>query len=360
MVIDQSYVHQKSPRRQSQDSGSYTSSWQGNHGWQWGHGDQQQTKSPRKGRPRSARGPKHQQPQQQVQPQQPMAPMMPCPMGNQPMAQMPPMMAWGMQNAMQPMPPPYMPMPYQPPPPPPAAPKPQSVQQHPQQMTSVIGPNFSMPAMPKMPVAPLPPEDKVDPGLLELLRKDVAELPLHIQKAVKETVVKDSAAAQKDLQKAARNLGTARENYENALLARSQLYANWKQFITDAVQLWQDYAKQFTDQEKKLQEQVASAKEAFALAKQISASAHETAGAVQEIHSDEEEFGDTSNSAKRITETMEGLQNSLVSLQEQTAAIDVEEKLHHAKRPRTTQSKAPDATMGFGDACGSAPFGKAG
>jgi hypothetical protein len=68
---------------------------------------------------------------------------------------------------------------------------------------------------------------------------------------------------------------------------------------------------------------------------------------VQEIHSDEE-FGDVPNvpsvAAARITESMNGLSQSLQDLQQQAAAIDAEEKQHQAKRPRTAQI-APDAQM---------------
>ena len=359
LVIDRSYVHPpKSPRRQPQDGGQYQNSWQGQQSWQWNQGDRQATKSPRKGRPRSARGQKNQQNQNS-------APAMPqmmhgMPMSGPTMPPMAPMMGWGMPPT---YPPPYHAMPCQAPPPPAPPPQPAPCV-HPQQMASVIGPNFTMPAMPKMPAIPQT-EDKIEPGLLELLQKDVADLPLHIQKAVKETTIKDTASAQKDLQKAAKNLRAARETYENAILARSQLYTNWKKFLSDAVQLWQDYAQQFTDQEQKLQEQVARAKEAFAMAKQISARAHETAGAVQEIHSDEEEEGDGSISARKITETMEGLSHSLTNLQQQAAAIETDEKAHQAKRPRTALQQAPeapDATMGAPPpvVAGSSPFGKAG
>ena len=56
-------------------------------------------------------------------------------------------------------------------------------------MNSVVGPNFTMPAMPKMPAVPSPVSEVVDAGLMALLRQDVADLPPHIQKAVKETAM---------------------------------------------------------------------------------------------------------------------------------------------------------------------------
>ena len=159
--------------------------------------------------------------------------------------------------------------------------------------------------------------------------------------------VKEGAKAIKELEKAGKNLGHARKAFEQAILARSQLHKNWRQFLTDAVRLWQDYAAQFTEQERKLQEQVMTTREAFHAAKQLSAEAHQIAGTVQEIHSDEE-FGEIatvpSASAVQITESMEGLSKSLQNLQQQAAAIPSEEEIHTAKRPRMTP-KEPDTAM---------------
>ena len=61
------------------------------------------------------------------------------------------------------------------------------------QMSSVVGPNFMMPTMPKMPAMPTP-------------ATDAAELPPQIQKAVKDTAIKEGAEEEaraiKDLEKA--------------------------------------------------------------------------------------------------------------------------------------------------------------
>lgn len=233
------------------------------------------------------------------------------------------------------------------------------------QMVSVMGPNFAMPAMPKMPATPMAPADAVDADLMTVLKQDVAELPPHIQKMVKETALKDGvkvgARATRDLQTAAKHLGDARKAYENAILARSQLHSNWRQFLSDAIRLWQDYSTQFTAQEQKLQEQVAMTKENFLQAKEVSAKAHDAAGEVQEIHSDEdpgEGQSVPSAAATKITETMQGLSQSLLNLQQQAAAIDAEEKAHQAKRPRTN-ARERDADMPDGG--DTAPsFGKAG
>ena len=217
----------------------------------------------------------------------------------------------------------------------------------------LMGASFAMPSMPKAPTMPSLTEP-VSSDLMAMLKHDVADLPPHIQKAVKETAmkegVKDGATATRNLHAAATHLGHMRKAYEDAILARGQLHSNWKQFLSDAVKLWQEYAVQFATQEKKLSEQIASAKEAFMEAKIASTKAHEAAGEVQEIS--DEEIGEmppnASGSAQKITDGMEDLNKSLVSLQQQAMSIVSEEEVHLAKRPRTRHPAEDDATMNTG------------
>ena len=216
-------------------------------------------------------------------------------------------------------------------------------------MVSVMGPSFTMPAMPKMPAMPASPE--VEPDLMTLLKQEVAELPPHIQKAVKNSAlkegVKDGARATRDLHAAATHLGHMRKAYENAIFARSQLHSNWRKFLSDAVKLWQDYAVQFAAQEKKLTEQISTTKTAFLEAKDTSAKAQTAAGEVQEISDEElgEVTSSTAGAAAKITESMEDLSKSLVSLQQQADAIVSEEEVHLAKRPRRRHPAEDDAAM---------------
>lgn len=361
MVIDRTYVH--GAKSHQAESNAY-SSWQGNQQWptQW---DQSggRPKTPRqKSRPRTPKGQRtprgghggqggHPQPQQQMLPG---APMQGAVMA--PMAPMNPMMGWGMQQ-MNMMPTPYPAGHFVPPLPPPPEPPwqapvsgPHPAMQVSPPTTSVIGSGFTMRAMPKMPTMPAPSE-QVDSELMAMLRQDVAELPPHIQKAVKNSSmkdgVKDGAKATRDLHAAATHLGHMRKAYENAIFARSQLHSNWRKFLSDAVKLWQDYAVQFAAQEKKLTEQVSLTKTAFLEAKETSAKAHATAGEVTEIS--DEELGEvttsTTGAAAKITESMEDLSKSLESLQQQAEAIVSEEEVHLAKRPRRRHPTEDDAAM---------------
>ena len=359
MVIDRTYVH--GAKQNQQDQNAY-SSWQNNQRpAQWDqHGGRAQT--PRqKSRPRTPKGQRTPrggqgghggQPHQAV-PLMPGAPMPGAAMA--PMTPMNPMMGWNMQpmNMMQA---PYPTGHFVPPGPPPETSWQTPAQgAHPVMQTnpplvSVMGPSFTMPVMPKMPAMPVPP-DKVDTDLMTLLKKDVADLPPHIQEAVKNSAlkegVKDGAKATRDLHAAATHLGHMRKAYENAIFARSQLHSNWRKFLSDAVKLWQDYAVQFTAQEQKLTEQISMTKAAFMEAKEASAKAQVAAGEVQDISDEElgEATSTTAGAAAKITESMEDLSKSLMSLQQQAEAIVSEEEVHLAKRPRRRHPTEDDSVM---------------
>ena len=364
LVIDRTYVHgAKNSQNWQNDQEQYANHWQGNQMWQqqsahWDpHGNSRPKTPRRKSRPRSAKGNKTPRGEQQT-PQGPMMPnqqMMGMPMGYP--GQMPPaapLMNWGMQ----PMPMMQAPFPHsgsQPPLPPPppggqwSAPPQGPMQPMPpaQPMNSVMGAGFTMPVMPKAPTMPAQTE-QVSPELMSMLKQDVAVLPPHIQKAVKESAikdgVKDGAQATRNLHAAATHLGHMRKAYEDACTCTTA--QQLEKFLSDAVKLWQEYAAQFAAQEQKLAEQITTTKEAFLEAKVSSAKAHEAAGQVQEIS--DEEFGDlttsTSGSAQKITDAMVDLNKSLATLQEQAMAVP-EEEVHLAKRPRRKHPKEEDASM---------------
>ena len=83
---------------------------------------------------------------------------------------------------------------------------------------------------------------------------------------------------------------------------------------------------------------------------------------MQNITSDEEtedqEASNATNAATKITETMEGLAQSLDSLHKEAEAM-VAEEAHVAKRHRTMQPKEEDQNMDAVHPSGP-PFGKAG
>ena len=197
------------------------------------------------------------------------------------------------------------------------------------------------------------------------MRGRQAELPEDMQQKVQKVLTKFGQQTSTDLHAAVTALDTARQNYDDAVLARSQHHAMWKKFLSDAVQLWRTYAAQFMEQEQKLQEQVITHKESLLTAKKDLETCKQAklgSGDVQQINSDDEtedpETAAALQASVKITETMEGLATSLQSLHQEAEAMIAEEN-HAAKRQRTMQPKDEDQNMASGD--GSKPhFGKAG
>jgi hypothetical protein len=232
------------------------------------------------------------------------------------------------------------------------------------------------PSMPTMPAPPMPKmnvpsaqsssaADAEVRGLMTMMRGRHAELPEDMQQKIQKVCPKFGQQTSTDLHAAVTALDTARQNYDDAVLARSQHHAMWKKFLSDAVQLWKTYAAQFMDQEKQLQEQVFTHKESLLTAKKDLETCKQAklgAGDVLHITSDDEtedpETIAAIQASAKITETMEGLATSLQSLHQEAEAL-IAEETHAAKRQRTMQPKEEDQAMEAGDGS-TQHFGKAG
>ena len=177
---------------------------------------------------------------------------------------------------------------------------------------------------------------------LELARARQMDLPPDPRQKVQKMVKKEGARTTKNLHSAVHNLGNARTDLEEALQARYNLIASWKNFLTEGVKIWQDHTALFQMQEKDLQERIQQAQENFNLAKAQAAASQEAAGKIQTIEikdEDEEEMAEgtatADQSSTKISSGLENLSQSLQQLKEQAATIEIQEKA--AKRPRTSE-----------------------
>ena len=157
----------------------------------------------------------------------------------------------------------------------------------------------------------------------------------------------------KDLQDAVKQLDQAKEEYEEALLARSQHLRTWKTFLEEAVKNWSEYGTMFAQHEQALQSRIATAKEHFQDAKECLEQSKTQAGklGVHEISDEEDLPPESVTSAQQITASIQALSTSLQQLSKEAEAIKIEE--HTAKRPRTEGPSSTDASMGDGQK----PFG---
>ena len=210
-------------------------------------------------------------------------------------------------------------------------------------------PVMQMPA----PSLPTTPQDPVSKELLSYLNKRRTDLPPDVQQKVQSINRKERANVSKDLQDAVKQLDQAKEEYEEALLARSQHLRTWKTFLEEAVKNWSEYGTMFAQHEQALQSRIATAKEHFQDAKECLEQSKTQAGklGVHEISDEEDLPPETETSAQQITASIQALSTSLQQLSKEAEAIKIEE--HTAKRPRTEGPSTTDASMGDGQK----PFG---
>ena len=205
-----------------------------------------------------------------------------------------------------------------------------------------MAPTFSAPAPPQTTVS----SEQME--FIEMARARQSELPADMRHQMQKMAKKEGAKATKDLHSAVKQLGIARAEVEEAIQARINLIASWKNFLTEAVKTWQDYTVLFQTQERGLQARIQEAQESFAQAKVQAAESQAVAGKLTiEIKDEDDDLVDgqqtTDLSAGKINEGLATLSASLQQMKEQADAIVVEENA--AKRQRTAASQAEDQAM---------------
>ena len=342
--MDRTYIHQPGGQKSQE---AYASSWNYNQGWEghqnWGGRDRSQsrTHTPKKGRkPKGAKTPRN-----NASGEGKGAPMLPFPAApsfgkGQPLP--PPPMPWPgyagmaqpimMQTPMQPMPAPMQSVPQQQAPPQLA------------QMMAPVAPPFSAPPPPQASMS----SEQME--FIEMARARQSELPADMRHQMQKMAKKEGARATKDLHSAVKQLGIARAEVEEAIQARINLIASWKNFLSEAVKTWQDYTVLFQTQERGLQARIQEAQENFTQAKIQAEESQAVAGKLTiEIKDEDDDFTEgqekTDRSAGKINEGLATLSASLQQMKEQADAIVVEENA--AKRQRT--SHQGDQAMEVGD-----------
>jgi len=184
-------------------------------------------------------------------------------------------------------------------------------------------------------------EDKNMKAIMSMLRKHNESLPPELQAMVKDVAIKDGQTETKQMHSAVTAYGRAKKELQQAQLARFNLHAAWRGFLSQAVAQWQTYSDQFVAQEKQMTERVSTALEALEQAKLNLATMKTAAGMdVQEDHmvvSDDDTVKQdkdaTNSTADRIKEGISNLHTSLDALR--TSAEQMVEEEHQAlKRPR--------------------------
>ena len=149
------------------------------------------------------------------------------------------------------------------------------------------------------------------------------------------------AATKKDaksLYTAVNELTKARESLDTALLARSNLMAQWRAFLTMSLERFRQYSDHFQKQEAAHQENISNAKEMLQKAKTDFNTKEEEATVISD---EENEMKDTATKESAV-KIMEGLNHMTASLQKLSEQAEMEhnaEEERKAKRPRETKNQ---------------------
>ena len=230
----------------------------------------------------------------------------------------------------------------QPPLPPPSTPAPTaSLAQQP-----LPPPPLAVASAPKAPVLPTLSEEALKlRALTQKLKKyqdQGMELPEDVQNDLKDVCVKEAKSNRKTLHLAVNAMDDARQVYDDAVRARSQLHSQWKGFLAESLKLWQQYTVSFQTQEQELTARIQQAKDAFVQARDAMNAAKLDAANMVPVDdktvmvSDDEEIKDLKDvpmaAAERIASGLTNLVETMSALHHQTEELVMEEQ--RIKRPR--------------------------
>lgn len=214
---------------------------------------------------------------------------------------------------------------------------------------------------------PLPPGASTSPATLTPAEQRLREVSSLLKKANPETLTPElqqfvasetKAASKKDaktLYSAVGALTKAREELDTALLARSNLMAQWRAFLTMSLERFRQYTDHFQSQEQAHQENIKLAKERLHKAKEDFSSKEEAATLISDDES-ETKLTSTKESATQILEGLSHMTANLQKLSEQAEQEQAEEE-RKAKRPRQKEEDPPDAAMASDKLPSMQPFG---
>ena len=181
-------------------------------------------------------------------------------------------------------------------------------------------------------------------NLLASLKKDQEKLSPENQELVKTLQVKEEKNEEKELQVAARSLGRARRDLQEAFEARANLHQKWRTFLSMSVAQWQTFTLEFQQQESNALQQIQLAKDTLSQAKQNLETSKEAFHSPRDAKSSaevpdlmsEEDVNDESSSTK----LQEGLSHLTTSLQNlHQAAEDAHAVEQAAKKARLHDAK---------------------
>lgn len=199
-------------------------------------------------------------------------------------------------------------------------------------------------------------KDRQIRALVNAMKKHTEALPEELQTMLQDVNLKASQQETKLLHSAVATHGRAKKELQEAQIARANLHASWRKFLTQSAQQWQQYSDMFLQQEKDVSERVTQAREALASARETLSNSKKAAGveAKEDANtmSDTEEIDISANTATKITEGFNQLSAGLQTLQQQAQMAEEEEqkamKRQRLEAPAPTESPGSTTNVPFG------------
>ena len=211
----------------------------------------------------------------------------------------------------------------------------------------------SLQSMPMLPPVPPPSTPHPDTQAVQTLSKLTAAIKKQPEKFDPEVhailqgaSLAEGLSAQDMMLKAVSDLGNAREALDAARLGRYQNHVRWRDFLSSAVQRWQEYTADFQKQEKEFTEAIENAKTFMANAKERFETGKATLtadqlAAVPAVSGDDPmvEKAAESTSGQALQQGLENMAANLASLKSSAEVLVAEEQA--AKRQRTDDGDVP-------------------
>lgn len=187
-------------------------------------------------------------------------------------------------------------------------------------------------------------EKKLQDWIAEMKKQPVAvqeNLTSEMQAMMQSEALQVSQRAGDNLLASVHDLSSAREALDQARLGQHQLHVRWKDFLSAAVQRWQEYTSEFQREEQEYFNAIEEAKNALALARKTFDESKHTLGSEAEadcmiVEKEVENAKDQKDevAGQALREGLNTMAANLVSLKESAEARVAQEQLQAPKRQR--------------------------
>ena len=160
-------------------------------------------------------------------------------------------------------------------------------------------------------------------NLVKELKKSESSLPETVLKMIEETSLQQQQEDTKWLHSAVAKMGHAKKTLQAACTARSSFHQKWNTFLSESVERWQAYVKEFTDRDQEMEAQIARAQENLAAAKTALEETKTKVANNDILMEEDDDLDERPDPGINLRNNLEGMMISLESIKNKaTAALE--------------------------------------